>query len=433
MAMNRNNLTIFQRIKNSTFFKAIVVLASGSILAQLIVVFAAPFITRLYTPEDIGVYIYILSLSQVFMAVINGRYDMSIVTEEKEEWVFPLIKVSFFICLFASIIISIGYGFYFACFSTKYSQYTYTAVFLFILLLSYGVVNILTSYNNRNKEYKLMSTVYVVRTSCQNIGAILLGLLSSGMLGLLVPYTIGQLLGINRQAKSLKPHLSEVKKVTGKEMVEVLKVHYKQPLFSTPALLANSFSYLSVTIFIEALSNMSVVGFYSISVRILGLPLSVISGNVSKVFFEEASREFGKTGRFNKSFIKTTIFLVALAIPMIVFMMILAPLLCSVAFGDDWEIAGQYIRILAPMFGIRFIVTALSPGLLVAKKQNYELALQLMFVVVSVLCFILAKAQSASIETYLMYVSITNTIVYAMFFIFIAIFSQNNKGIKQKE
>lgn len=398
------------------FFKNIAILATGSIVAQMITVIGAPFITRLFSPEDIGIYTYILAVSHLFMSIINGRYDMSIVSEKEEKNVYPLIKLSLIFALMMSVVISIIYGIY-SYFFVDYSSYLYTAVFLFILLLSYGIINVLTSFNNRNKEYKLISSVYVLRTSCQNLGAIILGLFKIGMLGLLIPYTIGQFLGISRQAKSLKPHFHDIQKVTREELMKVMRLHYKQPLLSAPAQFANSFSYSSITIFIGSLFNMAVVGYYSISVRLLGLPLSVISGNVSKVFYEEASREYDLTGGFYNAFRKTALFQFVLAIPIVLSMIFFAPPVFNFVFGEGWRTAGVYVTILAPMFGFRFIVTTLTPALLVAKKQSYELALQLLFIIASVVSFVITKEFSLSVETFLLLISSLYSIVYISFFV----------------
>lgn len=424
--MQKNINKIF---KNS-FLYSITILASGSVLAQLVTVATAPFLTRLFTPVDMGFYTYILSISHLFMSVINGRYDMSIVTEEKEERVFAIIKLSFIICLFASIIISIVYAIYFKFFSKEYSSYTYTFIILFILIISYGIINVLTAFNNRSKEYKLMSSLYVVRTACQNFGAIIFGLFKTGMLGLLIPYVVGQIIGIKRQAKSLKPHYSKIKNVTREQMIEVAKIHYKQPLFSAPALFVNSFSYSSITFFIEALFGMSFVGLYSISVRVLGLPLSVISGNVSRVFFEDASREYNKTGQFYCSFKKTTLFLCALAVPMTLVMIFIVPRLTVLMFGEGWKEAGTYIKVLSTMFGIRFIVSSLSPGILVAKKQNYELLTQILFIISSIVCYLVTKIISLNIVEFLFIINISFSINYMIYFIIIYKCSKNKNEVK---
>jgi len=399
----------------SPFIKYITILTSGSLLAQLITIATVPLITRLYTPEDIGIYMYFVSVAILFMPILNGRYDMSIVTEEKNERILPLIKLSLVIAFCSSVLISTIYGIY-LFFSKQYYSYLYTVPLLFLLLLSYGAINVLTSYNNRRKEYKLLTHMIVIRSTFQNVGAIIFGLFKVGVIGLLFSYTAGQIMGINRQAKSLRPYLRDVKKVSTKEMSEVLKLHYKQPLFSVPALFANSLSYSSITFFIEALFGISILGFYSISVRMLVLPISVISGNVSKVFFEEASREYNDTGQFFRALKKTVLFQSALAIPMVIGMMFLAPQIFGFVFGESWGQAGVYVKILAPLFGVRFIVTTITPGLLIAKKQNYELVLQLLFILVTSFSFLLTKLFSLSVEMFLIYICVSNTFIYIIFF-----------------
>jgi O-antigen/teichoic acid export membrane protein len=168
------------------------------------------------------------------------------------------------------------------------------------------------------------------------------------------------------------------------------------------------------------------LGLYSISYRVLGLPLSVISINVAKVFFEDASREYDKTGQFYKAFRKTTLFLVAITIPMVLGMIFIVPPLCGLFFGQSWELAGEYIRILSIMFGFRFVVSSLTPGLLVANKQNYELMLQLLFVVSSVGCFVAAKMMSLPLIGYLVIINISFSLVYAIYFIVIFKCSKNS-------
>lgn len=417
------------KVKNS-FIKSILVLATGSIFSQLITVIVAPLLTRIFTPHELGIYTYVLSIASIFMAVINGRYDMSIVSEEQEEYIYPLIKLSIIIGIITSIIVTIGYYIYIRFISSQYEYYNVTIIFMFLLLLSYSINNVLVSYNNRNKDYKIMTSVYVVRTLFQNLTSIIVGILNLGISGLLFSYCVGQYIGLNKQAESLKKYRINLKKVTFRELFYVLKRHYKQPLFSAPAIFFNSFSYSSITIFLEILFGMSAVGYYSISVRLLGLPLSIISGNISKVFFQEASKEYNSTGQFYKSFKKTFKFQLCLAIPMVIGMIFLAPKVCAVFFGEDWQISGRYVSILAIMFGFKFIVTSLSPGLIIANKQKNEFFLQGIFAIASIFSFIITKFLKLSIEYYLILISITFSIGYLVYLISIFIYSKKSVNIK---
>ena len=191
---------------NNSFLVNIAVLASGSFIAQGIGALTIPVLTRIYTPEDLGLYTYIISIAAIFLSVVNTRYDVSIVTEPEERNVYPLIKLSLIVGGIVTIIASIG-GYVF--FSFK-GMPGYLSIYLFVIIASYAIINVLTAYNNRRKEYKVISSVYVLRTGTQNIGAILLGILSRSIHCLLLPYAIGQLLGIKRQMKPLQKYWREV-------------------------------------------------------------------------------------------------------------------------------------------------------------------------------------------------------------------------------
>ena len=232
---------MIRKILKTQYFKSISLLTTGSLIAQIITILCSPILTRLYTKEELGIYGYILSIASVFWAVMNCRYDMSIVTEKDETAIYPLIKLSFYINVFVSILVSFGYFGYIYFIKTEYKSYSYTALIMLILLFSYGITNILTSYNNRKKEYKIITSVSVIRTSCQNIGAVLFGFFNTGSLGLLLPYALGQFFGIRKQSQSIKQNINKIVKASKNDVINVMVKHKRQPLFSTPAMFANSF------------------------------------------------------------------------------------------------------------------------------------------------------------------------------------------------
>ncbi|CAM4160932.1 lipopolysaccharide biosynthesis protein [Lederbergia lenta] len=412
-------------IFNNTFLRAISTLISGSIIAQIISLVVAPIMTRLYTTEEIGVYTLVLTGITMFGSVICGRYDMAIVSERNEDNVFSLIKLSFFISLVASILISLGYVIFYKI--EGISPLT-TVITMFILLLSTGIRNILVSYNNRKREYSLMTSVYVIRTLFKDITLVLLGLIKAGAIGLILSQIIGEILGLNRQAKSLKHQFKKIITTSKDRVIYVSKLHYKQPLYSVPALFANNFSYASINLFVENLFGLATLGHYYMTYKILGLPLSVISGNISKVFFQEASREYDKSDHYSKTFLKTTFILLIIAIPMAFFMFFLAPSIFKFIFGLGWERSGDYVKILAPMFAIRFIVTALSPGMMISKKQNLELVINFLFIIMSVIAFISSKMLSLDIVQFLTIISISYSFIYAFAFLILIRNAFKKKG-----
>lgn len=414
------------RIKTS-FLKSITALVSGSIVAQLIAIIVSPIMTRLYTPSDIGVFTFIITIVNMFSPVINGRYDIAIVTEPTKKNIFPLMRLSLRICLIFTFVISIGSSVYFMK-SKENSVYSYAVIFILILLISRGVTNILIAYNNRNKEYKLMTSVYVIRSLVQNVGFVLFGVFKFGVFGLLFSQVAGIMLSIKRQSSSFKSQFNSFKKSSFQDELDVAKKHKNQLLYSTPAIFVNNFSYSSLNLFVGSLFNTSVLGYYSMSYRLLGLPLNIISNNVSKIFIEEASREYDVSKSFTKTLKKTTIILVIMAIPMVLCMYFFIPPIFEIVFGKNWSITGKYVRILSPMFGIRFIVTAIAPGLTVARKQGMDLILQLLFVIVAGVSFIITVTRNLFMEEFLICITISFSLVYMIYYFSVYYFSRELKN-----
>lgn len=399
---------------HNSYLKSVVMLASGSFIAQLVAFLCSPVITRLYTPEDMGVFTYVLSLVTIFMGVINGRYDISVVTDSSEDNVFPLMKLSFLIGFVVTILATAGLGVVVVGKGISASW----IIYIFLVLLSYAIINPLTAYNNRNKEYKTISITYTIRKSVQSIGSIICALFTRTGHGLMLPYAVGQYLGVRQQSKNLRGRWKEIVDVPKEDVMAVAKQHRNQPIFSMPAQLVNSLSYSLITIIITQLYGMAIVGYYSISVKLLGLPLALIGGNISKVFVERASKEYAETGSFSVSYKKTFYLLLAIGVPMVLLLYFFAPWFCELFFGEGWGVSGEYIKLLAPMFGIRFITSALSPSMVIVNKQKFELALQALFLVSNFIGFFLAKRLDLPAETFL---TIINWLFFAAYGAYLAL------------
>lgn len=399
-------------------------LVSGSILAQIISVLTAPIMTRLYSPEAIGIFTYLITIVSILSPVINGKYDLAIVKEKSENNVNAIIKLAFTFGLIVSILGTIGFFCYAKLFAEEYHEYIGGTYFIFILLFITNIQNILYSFNNRKKEYKLISSVYVVRTVAQSVIMVILGLFRFSISGLLISQAVSQFLGMSHQSKSLKGELRDIYHTPINKVKLMAKLHSMQPLFAAPAALANTLSYSSVNIFIAILFGLDILGFYSISYRVLGLPLSLVSGNVSKVFFEEAARQKETTGNFYRVTIRTLLIMSVISLFMVIFMMFVIPPFFGKVFGSGWEVAGQYVKVLSPMFGIRFVTSSMSTGLIVANKQKVDFMLQILFILGSLGCYFIADIYLINTTLYLTLISVIFSMVYIGYLISIIRYSK---------
>ena len=410
-------MNLLRKFVQHRYVKAIVTLVSGSMFAQCVTVVSSLLFARIYTPEELGVYTLILTAESLFGSVICLRYELLSVSEEDEQKVYAIIKLSTIIAIFLSVGVTVVYGGFQFVIKEEYRRYAYALFFIFLMLLGHGFISILDAYNNRCQQYKVMTSAYVLRTIVQNIGAIVLGVMGAGVFGIVLSHTIGLFFGLNKQAKSIKTKRQQFQIIQRNDIKKVMLENYRQPLYSSPAIFANKYSYSSINLFIESLFGASVLGYYSISYKALGLPLGVLSNNISKVFFREASREHEKTGGFAKTMFQISIVLSVIAIPMGILIYYVAPWAVKILLGNEWSKSADFIRILAPMFCIRFVCNAVAQGLQIVKKQSMELIFQLMLVLVSVICFLLSKYLKNDMESYLRMIAIGFSIIYTTYYL----------------
>ena len=105
-------LTIFNlkaKLQRSSFFKSVLLLSVGSSLGQLISLGFQPIITRIYSPEDMGVFSTLLAIVSMWTVVSAGRYELAIVLPDEKK----LAKALVFLCLMIAVIVSFVAGFWY--------------------------------------------------------------------------------------------------------------------------------------------------------------------------------------------------------------------------------------------------------------------------------------------------------------------------------
>lgn len=406
---------MINRIKRSVkggYAKSMALLMSGSAIAQLITIAVAPITTRLFSPQELGVYTLIISSVNMFGMVLSLRYDMSIVYETEERNVYPLVALSTIICFITSLLVSVGYWFYFSFISRVDYSALGACVFIFFLCFVFGLINILSAYNNRLREYGVMMSSNVYRTAFQNGLIVLTGLGKLGETGLLLAQTIGYCAGLRRQSKSLLKEISAMKAVTKGDLSRVAHKHSRQAMLSAPASFANGFSYTAITYFVEYLYGVFVVGLYSISFRVLGLPISIVSANVARVFMKEAASQKDRTGNYAGIFVKTLIIMIGISVPITLMLVFAAPSIFEFVFGVDWREAGVYVQLLTPMFMLRFIAGGLNPSTMISDRQGFDLIIQISLIIAVFASFGVSVVLHLKVASMFMILSSACSIVY---------------------
>ncbi len=402
----------FPALKMTQSLRSIVVLSAGSLAAQALNFIGSIVIAKQYSDFSIGQFTYFLSIVAMFSTVINGRYDVQIVSAKSDDEVNALVKLSSLVMFVLSAIITGGCLLLSAAGKMASVDNNWQVLFIFPLLIVAGLINVLNSYNNRYSEYKLISGAYLLRTVFQNLIFFAAGFVYPTTTALLTGQLVGQFSGVRKQSQRLKNHFGDIINVPWKKVITAAKDNRDQLAFSVPASFLNAVSYSIISLLVGNCFGMSILALYSYSVRVLGLPLSIFSSNIAKVHFRNATEELNISHSFAKCTRKMILFATALAVAMATFLMLYAPYLFEIIYGQNWRMAGVYVQILTPMFSLRMIVGAIGFTFIIANKQSLELLFQALLLISFFVIYASVKTLDLNMVQFTYLLSITYSLIY---------------------
>lgn len=395
----------------------LMILSSG--IAQVILIITTPIITRLYSPTEFGEFTIFSNIAMILIPIINARYDLLIVNTKNDRSANILSQISFLISLLILLILIP----IFAISAWLYPNFILDFIFIIIMLFLVSLTNIFTNYLNKERKYKVLSLINVFRAGSMALLQIIFGLLALGSLGLIIGFSLSYIAGITLGYKTFKKHFNIVR---DKEETKALFLENKNQLvYSTPSILLNSLSFSVVVFFIGILYTNTEVGIYGMAIRVLGIPVTIISLGLSKIFMQQANDYYIEHGNFRNLLLKFSSILVIVSIILYVPLYLFSEELVNILLGHSWVDAITVIKIVIPLFVIRLIVSTVSLSVIVLQKQQLELILQALFLIGTTATFVISKMLNL---TFLNFVSI-NTVVlivsYMIFFIALYYFAKN--------
>ncbi|HDJ5465047.1 TPA: type 8 capsular polysaccharide synthesis protein Cap8K [Staphylococcus aureus] len=397
----------------------LMILSSG--IAQVILIITTPIITRLYSPTEFGEFTIFSNIAMILIPIINARYDLLIVNTKNDRSANILSQISFLISLLILLILIP----IFAISAWLYPNFILDFIFIIIMLFLVSLTNIFTNYLNKERKYKVLSLINVFRAGSMALLQIIFGLLALGSLGLIIGFSLSYIAGITLGYKTFKKHFNIVR---DKEETKALFLENKNQLvYSTPSILLNSLSFSVVVFFIGILYTNTEVGIYGMAIRVLGIPVTIISLGLSKIFMQQANDYYIEYGNFRNLLLKFSSILIIVSIILYVPLYLFSEELVNILLGHSWVDAITVIKIVIPLFVIRLIVSTVSLSVIVLQKQQLELILQALFLIGTTATFVISKMLNL---TFLNFVSI-NTVVlivsYMIFFIALYYFAKNKQ------
>lgn len=374
-------------LSNNPFIRSIAVLSSGTGIAQIFPLITAPIISRLYTPDDFGVYAIFYSLVTVFTGFSMLEYHNIILLAKTKEKSTNGIALSLLMTLLISsllliVVLLLPDAWLINVLGKGILPYLW--IFPITVVLN-AVFTVFYNWFLRNREYRFLSRNKIFIAFIAAIVQISFGFLNIGALGFILAnlLTFSIVVGIFFLRYRKKYFIQFYKAIQLKEIKDLMYTYGNFPKFTVWAQFVNTFTVYLPDFIFNKIFGTNVLGQYSLAQRMISFPMSFISVSIQDVFRQSASEEYTNTGRIIISFKRTFKILLILGIPALICFITFVPELFVIIFGDQWKASGNFVRVLSILFVIRFIVAPLSYSFIVLDKQDYDLYWQIGLLIIT--------------------------------------------------
>lgn len=353
-------------------------LLTGTVLSQAVPLLATPLLTRQYSPSDFGIFAVFMAGATLLALIAGFRYQLAIIVPADRKEGAELTRLTILLAVPVAVLATVAWLVtLFTLPEREIYGFQRWGALLGPSVLFASVQVSLYSWRNRNSDYAGMARSKVAMWGVATFAQVLLGWLLPSAESLIAGLVAGQfacVLYLWARSRDLWSSREGVAPGLGRTL---LRRYSRFPQFSLAADLVNQLANQLPIFVMSRLVGAAPTGNLSLTNRTLSAPISFLGTSVLDVFQRRAAEDLAQQGHCRGVFLRTLRILVLLAIIPFVALLVLAPTLFALVFGAEWEQAGEFARLLAPLFFLRFIVSPLSYVLYIAEKQAQDLAWQI--------------------------------------------------------
>ncbi len=418
------------------FAANVAVLSGGASLGHCFTVLAAPLMTRLYLPHDIGNLGLFIEFLAVIAVVASLQYDVAIVSASEEKEAAHLATLSMLLTLPMSVAggcllyILIHYSLMGFGVLPAYSAGLMAPAIFFA-----GLFSILRYWSLRYERFEIVSQATVFQNGGRSLLQVVLGVLGLHSFGLLLGEVCGRGIGMSRMMRNAWPAMRKGG-LSSRDAAKTLKDNRLFPLYSMPSSFLNQLGTSLPLPLLVTLYGTDAGGYYTLVWRVLAVPVVLVGATIGDAFHSRAAlytREDPK--RLLRFFHRTSAALLAMGMVPAITVFIFGEPMFTFAFGIKWKLSGTIAAIVAPWFLTSFIVSPLSRLVYVLRGQRLKLIYDILILGANLMVFVVARHLGWTMLHMLAIMSAANTtskVVYYLVLLRIATTAMGTPSMQLK-
>ncbi|MCH1547897.1 MAG: lipopolysaccharide biosynthesis protein [Flavobacteriaceae bacterium] len=403
---------------NSDFIKNALTVVTGTSLSQIIPLAFYPIFTRLYNPEDFGLMAFFMSITAVVILLSSGAYEQAILIckdkAESETLIKLLLLRSLIMLVVISVILLMSIHIFPYLFKYKvYQNWILVVVFTSLFTIIFNLYN---EWCVKQKEFKKLAVNKVYNSSFITLSKFVSKFFSFISNGLIIGELAGKLIVSLISVRSMISMGNNIFKGYDIKLLKKARLKFKQyPRYMMFDMLINTLGGSVHVYIILAYFSTNELGYLSLSLSLLTLPVTVISAGIKDVFREKANQLFINEGSCRSFYLELLKPLVFFGFIGFGILYLIVPYIFPLALGGEWVKSGLYAQYLIPLFYFNFVSMSLGGIFIIANKIKVSLYWQIFNLISTVIALLIGSIYYHSMALTIILLTISKSISYIIY------------------
>lgn len=343
----------------SKYVRNILTLVSSALFAQILALLLTPILTRLYSPEEFGVFTAFISYSGTLAAFIFLSLELAIVKSKSARQLSSVLGLMLVISIFLLSVLSITIYLESAFYTLIGFDKLYDIKELVLLGVLFSATNlVLNQFITRKEKFSVYATSQVSFVALRFLLSYFFFYFGYTQYGLVFGFTLATILIIIYLSYSTEMYKETIslKKIY---FFAAFRKHRDLIFFNTPASLINTLLISFPVFFIFKLYGPEAAGFFGLAFRMVQLPITLVNKAMGQVMYKRFIDLKGKPKEI-RVFVFKNILILSSSVPFFVVLYIFGSDIFSFVFGVTWARAGDMASLMSPYIFFSFVISPVT-------------------------------------------------------------------------
>ena len=367
-----------------SFFRQVIAVTSGSVIGQMVLLAVTPLLTRLYGPNEFGVFGLFTVFVNSASVALALRFDMAIPAARSALLAERLLALNFAVLIPTSFIGTLiflvlqhsgrlGFG----------ALPTWSTALVLLALILTGLFTILRIWQARALNFRNIGSALASQGIARAVLPMIFGVLSPVWVGLAVGDVAGRVFGIMKLLPGTKGAFARLLHEHPSHLLATAKRFRRYPLLLLPSSLVDALATSLPLPLIASFFGIGAAGEFALISRIAAAPSALLGAAVADVFHAHFPAWLHESEQVAKTeFLRTLLRLASISAALYIPAALIAVYAMPKLLGPEWAQAGHAFRILAPYLAVALIVNPLSRVLAVTGRMDFKLVVDFLFLLV---------------------------------------------------